>query len=309
MRIGNRFGPAKQHVDAIAKETFTEAIAARDRGQTQEAIDLLVCAVELNPDSDESRAELARLLAGERSLFGKRRTPFDLTKQTLAQWDKPRAEARYREAIGRCVDFAASRGIDGDVLEFGVLGGWTARIFAETLRDVLYACRLWLFDFFVGLPVVSDAVDAASYDIQRGIWRQNMHLPDEMFAESGLSLDGHIRDRLATVISRPRIKMMRGYYADTLTEPLSCKAAIVHLDCDLYSSTKEVLDGLDHHGVLQDGTVLMFDDWNCNRANPRYGQRRAFREFIDSRRDHYDTCPFINYGPNAAVFILHDMRT
>ena len=81
---------------------------------------------------------------------------------------------------------------------------------------MLYVCRLWLFDFFVGLPVVSDAVDAASYDIQRGIWRQNMHLPDEMFAESGLSLDGHIRDRLATVISRPRIKMMRGYYADTL---------------------------------------------------------------------------------------------
>ena len=61
---------------------------------------------------------------------------------------------------------------------------------------------------------------------------------------------------------------------------MNCKAAIVHLDCDLYISTKQVLDGLDRHGVMQDGTVLMFDDWNCHRANPAFGQRGALALFL-----------------------------
>jgi O-methyltransferase len=57
--------------------------------------------------------------------------------------------------------------------------------------------------------------------------------------------------------------------------------------------------------VLQDGTVLTFDDWNCNRANPAFGQRRAFREFLETHPAKYSASHYLNYGFNCAAFILH----
>jgi hypothetical protein len=32
-------------------------------------------------------------------------------------------------------------------------------------------------------------------------------------------------------------------------------------------------------GMISEGAVILFDDWNCNRANPAFGERRAWREY------------------------------
>ncbi|MEM6384554.1 MAG: hypothetical protein AAF739_17965, partial [Pseudomonadota bacterium] len=85
------------------------------------------------------------------------------------------------------------------------------------------------------------------------------------------------------------------------------KAAIVHLDCDLYQSTVECFDALVRDDVLQDGTILLFDDWNCNRGNPLFGQRRAFDEFLAKNADRFSASHFYNYGHNCSAWILHDM--
>ena len=95
--------------------------------------------------------------------------------------DGARAEAIYREAIRRCVELVTTAGIDGEVLEFGVLGGWTARLFAEAIRDHGYLVDLYLFDLFEGLPVATTEVDARSYDVTRGIWAGTMKPPSEHF--------------------------------------------------------------------------------------------------------------------------------
>ena len=87
----------------------------------------------------------------------------------------------------------------------------------------------------------------------------------------------------------------------------TAKAALVHMDCDLYQSTVEVLDFLERSDALQDGCVVMFDDWNCNKASPWFGERRAFREFLE-RQDRYTSSQFFTYGFNGAAFILHDKR-
>jgi hypothetical protein len=300
LRIVNRYPPAKADLDLIAKSLFGEAIAVRDTGNAAGAIALLVRSRELNPDSGEVRGELERLLRLEPP-----RT--DLTRRCFIFPDATRAEAWYREAIRTCLEFVAYGGIDGEVLEFGVLAGWTARIFAETLRDLHYLCDLYLFDSFGGLPRQKHPNDAASPDVNRGVWRDEMDV-SVLEGSIGEPVDEHIRHWLSTVISADRIKLRRGFFSDTLDAPLDCKAALVHLDCDLYSSTLEVLQALDTRSVLQDGTVLMFDDWNCNRASPQFGQRRAFAEFLKSRVGTWEASPFLNYGYNSAAFILHDMR-
>ena len=107
------------------------------------------------------------------------------------------------------------------------------------------------------------------------------------------------------VIRPDRILVHKGFYSETLKQKLDAKAAIVHVDCDLYQSTAEVLWGLYHMDALLDGRVVLFDDWNCNRANPNYGERRAWGEFL-AQQARFTATPWYTYGFNAAAFILHD---
>ena len=56
------------------------------------------------------------------------------------------------------------------------------------------------------------------------------------------------------------------------------KAAVIYIDCDLYTSTVHVLDFI--QDFLQRGTIIVFDDWNCFFGDPNKGERKAFREFL-----------------------------
>lgn len=298
-RIVNNYPPAASALDRIARVLFAEAIAVRDAQGNAAAIPVLVRAVEIAPRIGEIRAELERLLALEPPTR-------DLTRECFIFPDHERATAWYREIIQTCLDFVAYGGIDGAIYEFGVLAGWTARLFAEFMRDLPYLGDLWLFDSFDGLPRKKTDIDIQSYDVARGIWREEMAMPDSILAEIGGSVDRHIRARLTTVISEGRLHIRKGLFSESLREPLTMPAAIVHLDCDLHQSTKEVLDALGRDAILQDGTILMFDDWNCNRANPAFGQRRAFAEFLEAQAGRWSASLFRNYGFNSTAFILHD---
>jgi hypothetical protein len=77
----------------------------------------------------------------------------------------------------------------------------------------------------------------------------------------------------------------------------------VHLDCDLYSSTAEVLEYLFVHRHVAEGSVVFFDDWNCNRASPQMGQRRAWREAVERHRIEFSDCG--EYAVLGHKFIVH----
>ena len=293
------YGPAKLALNVIAKTVFADAIHTRDRGDTDKAIAIMVRSIELNPDSGEARENLKYLL--------KQRPGRDLTQECLIFPDAARATKFYRDAIQTCMDFVVYNGVQGEILEFGVLAGWTARHFAEIARDMTFYCDLYLFDSFEGLPRSKSEIDQKSYDVLRGVWREEMKLPDSWEVELGKTIDAHVAHMLSRVMSPSRIKVRKGFYSETLKQPIGCKAAIVHLDCDLYQSTSEVFAACERDEVLQDGTILMFDDWNCNRGNPLFGQRRAFQEFLDRNKGHWETSHFLNYGFNCAAFILHNV--
>jgi hypothetical protein len=78
---------------------------------------------------------------------------------------------------------------------------------------------------------------------------------------------------------------------------------MVHLDCDLYSSTVEVLDHLFTRGHVAEGAVLFFDDWNCNRSSPQFGQRRAWRETCEKHRVEYSDGG--DYAVLGHKFLVH----
>jgi O-methyltransferase len=68
--------------------------------------------------------------------------------------------------------------------------------------------------------------------------------------------------------------------AETANKHAIRKAAIVWLDADLYSSTKSALSFITP--FLQDGTILIFDDWYSFKGSPYFGVQKAFYEWSKS---------------------------
>ena len=96
-----------------------------------------------------------------------------------------------------------------------------------------------------------------------------------------------------------------GWFEETCNEQTKLehnmkKAAVVHIDCDLYSSTKTVLTFIE--SLLVDGTVIIFDDWYNFKGNPNLGEQRAFAEWSEDMTDW----AFVQYqkeGPWRNSFI------
>jgi O-methyltransferase len=290
-----RHSPTQAALRAMSQECLAAITSELSAG---ERLPLLARALEMDPVNAQLRQELERT-------YTERGNGPDLTKTCFTFYDAERARMVHEEAYRRALEFVTLGGVVGAVMEFGVLGGWSARIFSEIMRDIFNLNELHLFDSFEGLPEYTSAIDRDSYEIGgRKIWADRMKFPEDFLKQFGQPHYWHIRDRLSEVIRPERIIVHKGFYAETLKEKLENKAAIVHIDCDLYQSAKEVLEGLFTLNALQDGTVILFDDWNCNRANPNYGERRAWAEFL-RRQSRFTATAWYTYGFNGAAFILH----
>lgn len=127
----------------------------------------------------------------------------------------------------------------GTALEFGVGAGESTRLIAERMPVIG-------FDSFKGLP--ED-------------WRDGF--PAGMFAQD-------------TIPHIPNTNLVVGLFEDTLpTFTASDHVGLVHIDCDLYSSTKTVLN----HIHLAPETVVVFDEWHGFDGCQDHEQR-AWREHI-----------------------------
>jgi O-methyltransferase len=208
--------------------------------------------------------------------------------------------------IKTALEFAVSSDVPGDYLEFGVFEGNTflaAYHFANRLegylerkkggRSRLIKMEFYAFDSFEGLPSV-EGVDAAGY---------------KQFAQGkcSASLDDFRTNLTRNNVDESRIEIIPGWFADTLTHATAQRlrlerAAVVWVDCDLYESAVPVLRFITNY--VQDGTVLIFDDWFCFRADPQRGEQRAFREWLKANPSISAT-PFRTFGWYGNSFILH----
>jgi hypothetical protein len=137
---------------------------------------------------------------------------------------------------------------EGLLLEFGVEKGGSIRALAAgTSRDIHG------FDSFEGLPE-----DWSGTAEKRG-----------KFTLSG---------RMPAVPAN--VRLHKGWFDQVLPGFLAANSgsvAFVHVDCDIYSSTRTVLWGLADR--LRAGTVLLFDEY-FNYPNWRRHEFRAFQEFV-----------------------------
>ncbi|QQR69131.1 MAG: hypothetical protein IPI58_00095 [Alphaproteobacteria bacterium] len=213
-------------------------------------------------------------------------------------------EARrdYTAAFLRAFEYLYIESIMGDVMEFGAYGGFTARILAEQMNRFNAKGDLLLFDTFSGFPVSTATQDTQSPKLAT----QKTWVEGELSAPRGIV--EHITDRLCRFFDRSRLRVIKGLFQDTLPVAVEGrKLCLLHLDCDLYESTSYVLDTLEKAGALQDGMVVLFDDFYCNRANPQYGEQAALRDFLKKHK-RWQASPWFTYSWGAAAYFLHDKK-
>lgn len=145
------------------------------------------------------------------------------------------------------------------VLEFGVYKGGSIRYLRNRLSE---RYKIFGFDSFVGLP--ED-------------WVGTPCIKGEFNA------DGIIPDII-------NVSFFKGWFNETLPQYLNIAEpiALLHIDCDLYSSTKIVLNTLKYY--IKSGTVIVFDEWYYNFKDTkenRLHEQKAFLEWSIENNINY----------------------
>lgn len=157
----------------------------------------------------------------------------------------------------------------GMACEFGVFSGSTLK----TIAAARSGREVYGFDSFQGLP--ED-------------WRAN--IPAGAFrADEVPEVDG------ATIVP--------GWFSDTLPGFLAehpGPVAFLHLDADLYSSTKTVLDEIGDR--LRPGSVVLFDEY-FNYPGWEAHEHRAWREFVERSGVEFEYLCYTSNNEQLAVRI------
>ncbi len=103
---------------------------------------------------------------------------------------------------------------------------------------------------------------------------------------------------------RSNVRLVKGWFNGTL--PSFVKeheeaCSFIHIDCDLYSSAKTVLEQL--REKIVPGTVIVFDEY-MNYPGWQEHEYRAFMEFTRANQISFEYIGYCKNGPHIAVRIL-----
>jgi hypothetical protein len=125
-------------------------------------------------------------------------------------------------------------------------------------------------------------------------------LPDDWFLgrKAGrFSLEGN------TPLVPATVTLHKGWFKDTLPGFVARHAGpagLLHIDADLYSSAKTILDVMHEHGRIVAGTVIVFDEY-FNYPGWQEHEYKAWKEFVARTGTKFS---YVGYAPchySAAV--------
>ena len=167
------------------------------------------------------------------------------------------------------LSYAVKLAEDGLFLEFGVATGTSINHIAkEAGSRTVYG-----FDLFKGLPEH---------------WRHGYGT-------------GQFSQQIPVV--QNNVELIVGLFADTLPQFLETHgqpAALIHIDCDLYSSTKTIFDRLTNRIIP--GTVIIFDEF-WNYPGWKHHEYQAFMEFVSERGTDFRYDALVSGSQQVCVVI------
>lgn len=168
------------------------------------------------------------------------------------------------------------------------LGRHLGDSYFDTLAFALKECPSTALEFGVAtgntLRMIANVMPVVGFDSFEG-------LPEDWRA-------GFEKGRFAQAVpSVPGAEIVVGWFDDTLPEWVDnnsqflSRLKLVHIDCDLYSSTKTVLDHIGPY--LVGGTVVVFDEYHGYPGWEDH-EYRAWQEFVEKSAVEFD---ILGHGP------------
>ena len=160
----------------------------------------------------------------------------------------------------------------GLFLEFGVFKGETINFCSKILNDTTF----YGFDSFEGLPE-----NWYGWSFKKKSFDTNGELPNK----------------------NNNVSFIKGYFENTLPpfmqEHINQNILFIHIDCDLYSSTKTILNNIINNIIP--GTIIVFDEY-FNYPNWEENEYKAFKEFCNEYGITYEYIGFADQ--QAAIKII-----
>ena len=196
-------------------------------------------------------------------------------------------ESCLRHAL-RALRDAEGADPQGAYLEFGVSRGTSTACAVRALgAEGMGAMPIIGFDSFEGMPP-----EAAEQGWQPGQYRSSLLATRRYLAAQG--------------VPRRRVRLVKGWFRDTLTEATRGRlglrqVSVAMVDCDIHSASCEALDFV--APLIGAHAVLVFDDWGWRADRGELGQKDAFEAFMAANPSLRAT-PLPAYIPQACVFLL-----
>lgn len=153
------------------------------------------------------------------------------------------------------------------IVEFGVWHGTTLRIIREFCDT---DCEVFGFDSFEGLPEAWEGTD-----LGKGFFALDENEIPQI--ENTTLIKGFFEDSLPDFIKKYGHK----------------QCALIHIDCDLYSSTKTILKYMTPS--IGSGTIIVFDEWFYNGSMLfNKCEQLAFYEWVINNNIDFDFIPIDN---------------
>lgn len=179
-------------------------------------------------------------------------------------------------------------GLGGDYLEFGVFDGRTMSLAYHCMKKQ-ETMQFYAFDTFAGIVGKTEGESVAYSD---GCYYSN--------------LQTFIHNMKAANVNVNRVKPIVGNILETTkAEDLKTRikrAAVVHIDCDVYVAAKAALDFCT--SLLCQGSIILFDEFHANHADDTLGERRALKEWL-AENPGITVERWHDYATVARAFIVH----
>ncbi len=145
--------------------------------------------------------------------------------------------------------------VEGNILEFGVFTGYSINYMSSKKEEM----KFYGFDSFEGLPEVWEGYHSFDFNM-------NGNMPEV----------------------NTNVTLIKGWFDQTLpvyTKEHNENIALLHVDCDLYSSTKTIFEHLSPY-IVKD-TLIIFDEF-FNYPNYQEHEMKAFFEFSKEHNVQYE---------------------
>lgn len=220
--------------------------------------------------------------------------------------------------INLASNYIYTQDIEGDYLEFGCFRGES---FIESYFNINKSEKFWMSENrkkkaftnnYDELPIYKKNYNRRflAFDSFAGLPK-----PKKIDSDHPLFREGRYdcsKEEFIKIIKKAnldlnQIEIIDGFYEQSLTVEIKKKlkidkAAIIMIDCDYYDSTVFVLRFITD--LIQNGTIIIFDDWYNYKANPRKGEQLACREWLEKNPN----IELIEYGNNLLtqkMFIIN----